>query len=265
MNAASIARQPEITRSVSRVFNERYLRADLLSQLHAQFVLEGYAKLPAALLSPVFAKIQQACEDALETKSTFKNFVMPGCETPRRLRAVRGEHLMGYSALTEFYESDEVQTVVGETVGTRLYACTLSSEQMVLNSLEGAGHTHGAHLDDPQVALLVTIRAPAADQGGLLRFIPNWSAVCSHRNWNAKGPLTELIALAEAEGLVRAAHHEAGDVYILHASNVLHWVTPLTCEGVHRVALNLAYQTTQFVEYGESAKLLYGFPDQMSS
>lgn len=245
--------------------NECYLDAETLRDLHVKFSRWGYVRIPAAIAPSWFNRLANACEEILAASGSLRDFTMPGTKTPRKLRTVSGERVLGYPGMEELYQSPQLRALLESVAGTTLFPCTLLSERMVLNSLDAPGHTHGGHLDDPQIALLMIIEAPPADGGGLLEFIPDWRRICAQRGWDASGSVAGLIEEARIENLVQQAHHEASDMYILHASEVLHWVTPLTRPGVRRIALNLAWQTTEYVQYGESAKLLYCDPPSRTS
>lgn len=106
-------------------------------------------------------------------------------------------------------------------------------EAVVVNYLHESGDTHGAHVDDHEVAFVLIVEAPPPGGGG------------------------ELL-LQMPSGDSRSVTLSAGDAYILHASAVQHSVAPIT-DG-RRIAVVCAYDLTGRPQphRTRSAALLYG-------
>jgi predicted 2-oxoglutarate/Fe(II)-dependent dioxygenase YbiX len=106
-------------------------------------------------------------------------------------------------------------------------------EAVVVNYLHQAGDTHGAHVDDHEVAFVLIVEAPPPGGGGeLLLQIPD------------DDPQAVMLS--------------AGDAYILHASAVPHAVAPVTTG--RRIAVVCAYDLAGRPQphRTSSAELLYG-------
>lgn len=106
-------------------------------------------------------------------------------------------------------------------------------EAVVVNYLHRSGDTHGAHVDDHEVAFALIVEAPPPGCGGeLLLQMPSG------------GPRPVTLA--------------AGDAYILHASAVRHAVAPVTAR--RRIAVVCAYDLAGRPQphLTRSAALLYG-------
>ena len=117
-------------------------------------------------------------------------------------------------------------------------------ERFVLNVLHQESDTHGAHVDDYPLALVLFTEAPASlDDGGLLEYVPHASG------------LDQLDT-----SVARRAHHAPGDAYLLRADTTAHRVTPRRRPGLRRTVLNIAYATPcqENTATAPSAALLYG-------
>ncbi|MGH3975403.1 MAG: HalD/BesD family halogenase [Pseudonocardiaceae bacterium] len=106
-------------------------------------------------------------------------------------------------------------------------------EAVVVNYLHQSGDTHGAHVDDHEVAFVLVVEAPPPGGGG------------------------ELL-LQMPSGSTRSVTLSAGDAYILHASTVRHAVATITAG--RRIAVVCAYDLTGRPppHRTRSAALLYG-------
>lgn len=131
---------------------------------------------------------------------------------------------------------------------------------MVANFLNRRRGTHGWHLDDPAYAMIMFFDAPPEGQGGSLEFVPNWHSFCERHGFDPEKNVAPAAEIARAEGLIQTRHHVREDAYLLRADKCLHRVTELQREGIHRAAINMAYQNIPFQVYGESATALYAPP-----
>lgn len=106
-------------------------------------------------------------------------------------------------------------------------------EAVVVNYLHRSGDTHGAHVDDHEVAFVLIVEAPPPGGGG------------------------ELL-LQTPSGGPRSVTLVAGDAYILHASAVRHAVASVTAG--RRIAVVCAYDLAGRPQphLTRSAALLYG-------
>ena len=229
-----------------------------LDELRARFASEGYVALPGLLGRETTTVLREELR-TLEPSATPRDFLMSGCETPRVMSVLGATQLLRDSAiLATLYRHVELIHVIASLAGAPVYGCQHPDELMVCNFLLVDGATHGWHLDDPAYALVIVLEAPGADCGGELECIAEWDAVCAQLGCDRHGPADDVVEYARAQGMVRHAHHAAGDAYLLRADRCLHRVAPLTRPGARRVALNFAYEDTPAPVYGKSATALYG-------
>jgi len=188
-----------------------------------------------------------------------KNFTMPGFETLRRMSTLGGKEIRKESTLlTNLYEDTELRSLVSKISGRQVFTCNDPNEWQVVNWLEGSGQTHGWHLDDPPLALVIFIEAPPAEHGGLLEFINEWSRLCSELGHDPEHNVEKLVEHCYAAHLVSSKSHSTGDAYLLRADKCLHRVTPLAASGARRTVLNLAFEFEPDVRrIGVTAALLY--------
>jgi hypothetical protein len=245
----------------------RMLMADLLADhyydvhhlgaLRETFAREGYVRLPGLLRPDVLAILQGEMR-YLKERAVERHFVMEEFRTPRHMSVLGGSRITVLSpTFASLYSCYDVRFLVGAVAGRAIHSCRHPEEFMVANFLVGRGDTHGWHLDDPPYALVLFLEAPDEAGGGLLEFIPGWKA------WQDGAdaqdlPLDRLVALARARGLVRTAHHAAGEAYLLKADECLHRVTELDAGATSRSVVNLAFESDQPITYHRTASILYG-------
>lgn len=226
--------------------------------LHERFLRFGYVKL-AGFLSGAALEVFRAEMSRLEEVSIRRRFDMPGYDTPRRLSVLGGRVIRQESpALASLYHHHAVRGCIETIVGRPIYSCRHRDEFMVANFLQAAGDTHGWHLDDPGVALVIFAESPDETEGGEAEVIANWTDLCRRRARTPEKDVTDLIAWAWDNKLVDRHRHEVGDAYLLRADLNLHRVAPLRCSTARRSVLNLAFETSRNVSYGDTASLLYG-------
>lgn len=241
------------------VVSERYLDRIRLGALRNDFERDGYAKLPGLFDSPCFGRLASEMR-VVEKAGRDRSFSMPPYNTPRVLRTVGGQTVLRESpAIAALYFHRDLVDVLEAVTGSRVFPCQHKEEFIVANFLSTAGSTHGWHLDDPPLALVVFFEAPDDEQkGGRLEYIPRWLAHCSSIAADPEVDVEPTVERARAGGLVRSASHSPGDAYLLRADQCLHRVTPLIARDCRRVVLNMAYQFNRNQGYGDTATMLYG-------
>jgi len=203
----------------------------------------GYVRLPGFLagqdLSELRAELQR-----LEKIAKRRDFAMACMDgSPRRMTTLGGQAIAVESALIPRLAADRtLLALLRHISGLEAVPAPALTERFVLNILHQESDTHGAHVDDYPLALVLFTEAPATpDDGGLLEYVPR-----------AAG-LHQLDT-----PLARRAHHMPGDAYLLRSDTTAHRVTPLRQPGVRRVVLNLAYTTPGLrTATTPSAALLY--------
>ncbi len=230
-------------------------KVEFLTRVFAQ---NGYVKLPGFIDELARARISEELA-RIEGEKGSKNFLMPGYNTPRFMHTLGGKKIREQSPLLTAIYSDETLIRTLAAISKKpVYPCGHPNEFMVINFLQDAGGTHGWHLDDPQLALIIVLEAPGEEAGGLLEFIPSWKEFCAGIGARPDQNVEQHVEIARQAGMINARYHAAGEAYLLNASEALHRVTALRSSTQRRVAINMGYETENIVEYGETANLLYG-------
>jgi hypothetical protein len=227
-----------------------------LAVLRSEFLRADYVGLPQFLTPPAFRELHRQVLKLADLRIR-RDFIMPGVATPRRLSTVGGKTIAANAPdLVSLYHSSTLSQLVQAVCGSQIYPCRHPSEYLVANFLDYAGSTHGWHLDDPALALIVFVESPPATDGGLLELIPAWeskrSAVAS-----PEASIEESVVSLRQQGQVTVKHHQVGDAYLLRADRCLHRVTELRNPRNRRIALNFAFELFPVTRYGTSATLLY--------
>lgn len=224
----------------------------------SRFARDGHVCIPGIFSTSEFSTLQSEVA-RLRKYANNKNFTMPGFETLRRMSTLGGKQIRHESTLlTNLYESTELRSLVSKICGRVVFTCNDENEWQVVNWLEGPGETHGWHLDDPPLALVIFIEAPPPEHGGLLEFINGWHQLCAGLGQDPQRDVTKLVEQCYGADLVNSRAHSAGDAYLLRADKCLHRVTPLTTFGARRTVLNLAFEFEPDVRrIGVTAALLY--------
>lgn len=229
----------------------------LLSESLA-FARDGYVRLPRSFFDPVLSGLQTEVARLRESAHT-KDFVMPGYETLRRMSTLGGKDIRRLSPfLCNFYNKQETRSLLSNICGQEVFTCNDENEWQVINWLEGPGETHGWHLDDPPIALVIFIEAPPASQGGALEYINGWRQLCAVVGVDPEENTASLIERCRAAGLVTSKSHITGDAYLMRTDKCLHRAAPLTAVGARRAVLNLAFELEADVRrVGVTASILY--------
>jgi len=222
------------------------------------FAREGYVRLPRSAFATVFPKLQSEVARLREHAKT-RDFIMPGYETLRRMSTLGGKDIRRLSpVLVDFYQNPAIRALLSNICGQEVFACHDENEWQVINWLEGPGETHGWHLDDPPLALVLFMETPPASDGGALEFINGWRQLCAVVGSEPERSATSLIERCRAAGLVTAKVHATGDAYLMRADQCLHRAAPLTAAGARRCVVNLAFELQPEVRRtGVTASLLY--------
>ena len=230
------------------------LTENAVGPLRQAFGSTGYVKIPGLFDLDFFTLIREEVRQIEHLKSR-RDFRMPAFDTPRRMATIGGKAITQHSQLLpHLYRSRPLHDFVESVAGEPIFRCTHRTEFLVKNILEQEGDTHGWHLDDPDLALVLVIDAPAADDGGLLEYVPAWARYDAWARTIGLEAATERLRTC---GGVNTLHHGPGDAYLLRARDHLHRVTPLRARDTRRVVLSCAFSTTEEQEYGVTASLLY--------
>jgi len=230
--------------------------ANDLAGLRREFETQGYVILDGLLRAELLDGVVKEV-DRLRAYALHHDFTMPGYATPRFMSTVGGVAIRRHSPLLlQLYEHPDVIHLIQGITGRSVFFCTHPQEFIVINYQSGARQTHGWHLDDPDLALILVVRAPRFGSGGHVEIayppIPD-SAHIENRE------LSAFVTDATREGRVRKEDLAAGQAYLLNASKHLHRVAPLS-DGESRAAINMAYSFSALQQYGQTADILYGDP-----
>src|SRR5439155_11867736 len=177
---------------------------------------------PGLFSNSTFANLQSEVA-RLRKYANTKNFTMPGFETLRRMSTLGGKEIRKESTvLTNLYNNNELRSLVSKICRREIFACNDENEWQVVNWLEGSGETHGWHLDDPPLALVIFIEAPPAEHGGSLEFINEWRQLCAELGHDPQRDVAKLVDQCYRADLVNSKGHKTCDAYLLRADNCLH-------------------------------------------
>jgi len=151
----------------------------------------------------------------------------------------------------------EVRSFVNEVRKKQVHTVRHAKEFLVANMLQNTGDTHGWHLDDPEMALVIFFKTPGHNAGGELEYIPEWDQLCKERKIRSDDNTDQSIIDLNAHDLIKRESHKPGDAYLLNASKLLHRVSPITASGAERWVINMAFDTRKHIEFGDTADLLY--------
>lgn len=245
---------------LGEIVSDDYKCVSKISGLSKQFKRDGYVALPSLFNNEVmdFLKLEVG---RLDAHREYRDFIMPGYDSPRNLSVVGGQKILNLSGLLLLlYAHSDVRNLVEGITAEKIYTINNVNEFMVVNYLEGPGHTHGWHLDDPCYALIIIVDSSYEEEGGCLEYINDWPEICAR---NGLEPISSLMESEVVRFKSRKDKFITGDCYLLNAANCLHRVTALKRQGSRRVALNMAYHNSMHVNYGITAKMLYG--EQLNS
>ncbi|WP_323773912.1 hypothetical protein [Alcanivorax sp.] len=239
------------------ILSDEYMDSKHVDFLASRFREQRYVALPGLFKNNVMNTIEREVRK-LDKYKEYKKFYMPGYQTPRNLSVIGGRKIMTFSTLLPLlYAKSDIHKLLASITGSTVYPIAHVDEYIVINRLEGPGHTHGWHLDDPKYALIIVLEGADGDSGGCLEYISQWPELC-RRNGVDPENATELLLNQLGERKVVRQKLKGGDCYLLDAADCLHRVTPLEQEGSTRVALNMAYHDSLNVDYGLTAQTLYG-------
>ena len=196
----------------------------------------GYIPLPGLIPKEALGLLRTEIEQIMPWSSR-RDFIMECMDrTPRRMTTIGGLALAERApTVAGLYHDQPLRSAMSQTIGRELETADDPVERHVLNMLHEAGDTHGFHIDDYPVALVMFIESPVCPDGcGRLEFCP-----------------IEDVHQAQTKS------HCAGDAYILRSDRLKHRVQPIH-DGCRRTVLNFAYAVEgEAVKRTPSASLLY--------
>lgn len=202
----------------------------------------GYLPLPGLLTTSGLQRLR-ADVAGLAPLTQRRDFVMECMGgTPRNMTTLGGEVITQRApGVSNLYQSTELMGALGTLLGKQIVVADDPVERHVLNILHKAGDTHGYHVDDYPIALVMFIDSPTCPEGcGRLEFCP---ATDDGRGPEGHPPYTRS--------------HEAGDAYVLRSDRLNHRVQPIH-DGCLRTVLNFAYGFAgEEIDRTPSASILY--------
>ncbi len=238
---------------------EAYRQQSVLDNLRLALAVERYVKLPSSFSGDILSALRSEL-NSLERLAKARDFVMPGYETPRFMTTVGGQVIQRESELLRaVYAHPDLRELIIRLVGRPVYDCLDVNEWMIATILNAPGNTHGWHLDDPPLAMVIFLDSPDANDGGLVEFIRDWPRLCAEIGVDPQGNVNSIVDQCRAAGLIEQKHHATGDAYLFRADECLHRVTPLRRGGVRRAILNLTFELNPNVDRrGYTVGLLVG-------
>lgn len=238
-------------------FNERYNSIVNINEISKKFMVEGFVRLENFFSKEVLNTLNKDI-DLFKKIKTRRDFIMPGYDTPRNLSVIGGKDIINHSSLfLRLYGDNKIKNLIGKIVNRKIHDVNHQDEFMVINFLDQTSDTHGWHLDDPDLAFVIILKAPKNAGSAEVEVINDWGkkSLLVTKDFCEKDFLSDRINKSNVA--VKKLKFSDGDAYLLHASKALHRVTPIIGND-ERIALNMAYSFSENQYYGKSATLLYG-------
>ncbi len=203
----------------------------------AHFERCGYVPLKGLAPEPAIAALRAEIDSMLMPLAKRKDFQMECMgNTPRHMTTISGLAIAERAqAIVNLYHDAQLMQAISSLLGKPLRAADDPVERHVLNMLHEGGDTHGFHVDDYPIAMVLFIESPDCPSGcGRVEFCP----VDDVHNAQSKS-------------------HNVGDAYLLRSDQLQHRVQPIH-DGCRRTVLNFAYAVEgEEVHHTPSASLLY--------
>lgn len=204
----------------------------------------GYIALPGLIAVDGLARLRAEVA-GLEPLTKRRDFVMQCMGgTPRNMTTLGGQVISERApAISNLYQSSLLIQALSDVLGNRVMVADDPVERHVLNILHKPGDTHGYHIDDYPIALVMFIESPTCSEGcGRLEFCPAADTSAANESGHSGS---------------HTRSHQAGDAYILRSDRLNHRVQPIH-DGCLRTVLNFAYGFDgEAVTHTPSASLLY--------
>jgi hypothetical protein len=201
-------------------------------QLSADFSAKQFAKMPNFLGPTALELLCAEAEKITQAWGHDKNFLMKNTSnTPRQMRTV-SQHLLKRESkyIPNLYGSEALRLFLSHIAGEEVFRVPWPPEEYVMTALCQQGDTHGWHWDNYSFALILFLKAPKAEDGGLVQ-------TCAGGHWDKNTPQINQTLLANPIHTYRC---NAGDAYLLHTKDLLHRVTPITGDS-SRLIINMAW------------------------
>jgi hypothetical protein len=183
-------------------------------ELSREFKSTGFVVLPNALHESDRGRLLDKA-NAMCSVGIRKDFAMPQSRTPRHITSVSGVVTAEDVELMSSYNSKRLRRSIEKLVGASLTDCDNVIERVIITRLERAGDTHGWHLDDYAITMVMVLNAPEIVGGGYLEYAGDTG--------------TKQVGL------------RPGDVYLMRADRLRHRVAPLRRSGLCRTILNFTF------------------------
>jgi hypothetical protein len=239
-------------------FGRSFTDQKKLQALSLTFRSTGYVKLPGLFDAKTFARIWKEITQ-LAVFARARNLIMSDSKTPRFMTTLGGKEIKKHSTLLRaLYLDIHLRLILSTIVGHQLFDSLDGTEWCVGTFLNGEGQTHGFHLDDPPIALIVIGEAPPPEFGGVLEMIPQWREISEVFQRDPESSVGSLVEKLRDLGLVQTKIHRASDAYLLRADRCLHSVAPLRGINTRRTILNMAFELApNVVRESKSASELF--------
>lgn len=158
--------------------------------------------------------------ETLQEQAKRRDFAMECMGgTPRHMTTLGGLEIAESGPLiAKLYEHQSLLQRIGQQLEMEIRTADDPVERHVLNILHKRGDTHGLHVDDYPIALVMFLESPACTEG------------CGHLEYHP----------ADTPGQVSSHGHAPGDAYLLRSDRFAHRVMPIH-DGCTRTVLNFAY------------------------
>lgn len=205
-----------------------------LSLAEKSFDEHGVVVLKNLLKNDVGIALRSVVGKTLETHGSRRDFLMPQTNcSPRRMTIVNGRDTADVTLIRSIYRSSETIRVLSRISRSPVTLCPDGLEDVIITELDESGDTHGWHLDDYPLALILIVEASNLDKGGAVQYVD---------------PDGEIVSMRLCQG----------DAYLMRTDRCMHRVSPLEMGAGRRRIVNLTYSIVgqKVAANGTAQKLL---------
>jgi hypothetical protein len=239
-------------------FGSHYFDSRTIDTLSVAFKRHGYVRLPNFFKAPTFIDIKNEL-NRLAAFALSRDLTMEEFKTPRIMHTLAGQQIKSLSPFfVDLYHDPVLRKIVSGIVGQPVHDSHDETEWTVGTVLKGEGQTHGFHLDDPPIALIIIVEAPPQQLGGVLEMITDWQEIATIFDTAPDGEVGPIVQKLRGLGMIQTKVHQATDAYLLRADRCLHAVAPLKGAKTRRAIVNMAFELSpNIIRQSKTADTLF--------
>lgn len=202
-------------------------------KLRDLFVRDGYVNLTGMISPELIRSFTSKTSNLLLKHGIQRNVPVEDTDNTKRkmVNVPCREIKQHFKELTNFYSSKELLEILCRITDDEVVPVPYEPEQMLITLQSAAGDTHGWHWGDYSYALILMLKSPPINAGGLLQCIP-------HTTWDKENP--QIMRLL-VDNKISSYYHPSGSSYLIKANTTLHRTTPMLNTGADRIIVRFGY------------------------